>query len=56
MGEKGASGAPWMRWPSWRWRDVFLGLYEHTLDDKGRLVLPRKYRAALERVRGGRGR
>jgi MraZ protein len=27
---------------------VFLGLYEHTLDDKGRLVLPRKYRAALE--------
>ena len=27
---------------------MFLGLYEHTLDDKGRLVLPRNYRAALE--------
>ena len=27
---------------------MFLGLYEHSLDEKGRLVLPRKYRASLE--------
>jgi MraZ protein len=27
---------------------VFLGEYEHSLDDKGRLVLPRKFRDELE--------
>lgn len=27
---------------------MFLGLYEHTLDEKGRLVLPRRFRTALE--------
>jgi len=26
---------------------VFLGLYEHSLDEKGRLVLPRKFRVAF---------
>ncbi|CAN5267055.1 MAG: division/cell wall cluster transcriptional repressor MraZ [Acidimicrobiia bacterium] len=26
---------------------MFLGLYEHSLDEKGRLVLPRKFRAAF---------
>ena len=57
MGEKGASGAPWMRWPSWRWRDVFLGLYEHTLDDKGRLKRSaKKYRAALDGCVVAKGR
>ncbi|MDJ0953716.1 MAG: division/cell wall cluster transcriptional repressor MraZ [Acidimicrobiia bacterium] len=27
---------------------MFLGTYEHTLDAKGRLVMPRKFRAKLE--------
>ena len=27
---------------------MFLGTYEHTLDAKGRLVIPRKFRAKLE--------
>lgn len=27
---------------------MFLGEYQHALDDKGRVVLPRKYRDALE--------
>ncbi len=49
MGEKGAKWVARGRdGASWRRRDVFLGLYEHSLDDKGRLVLPRKYRASLE--------
>jgi len=31
-----------------RWRSkVFVGSFEHTLDEKGRLVLPAQYRAAL---------
>jgi MraZ protein len=28
---------------------VFLGRYEHTIDSKGRLAIPARYRAALER-------
>lgn len=28
---------------------MFLGRYEHTIDDKGRLAIPARYRAALER-------
>jgi MraZ protein len=28
---------------------VFLGRYEHTIDPKGRLAIPARYRAALER-------
>jgi MraZ protein len=28
---------------------VFLGRYEHTIDSKGRLAVPARYRAALER-------
>jgi MraZ protein len=28
---------------------VFLGRYEHTIDAKGRLAIPARYRAALER-------
>ena len=28
---------------------MFLGTYEHTLDAKGRLVMPRKFRETLER-------
>jgi MraZ protein len=27
--------------------DVFVGTFEHSLDDKGRVVLPRSFRAAL---------
>ena len=27
---------------------MFLGRYEHTIDGKGRLAIPARYRAALE--------
>ena len=32
-----------------RARPVFLGEYNHSLDEKGRLVMPRKFRPGLER-------
>jgi MraZ protein len=33
---------------TWRAVTVFLGTYEHSMDEKGRLVLPRKHRDLLE--------
>lgn len=34
---------------SWRTGQVFLGEFSHSLDDKGRVVMPRKFRPGLER-------
>jgi MraZ protein len=38
-----------MRTARWRPGPVFLGEFSHTLDDKGRVVMPRKFRPGLER-------
>ena len=55
MGEKGASGSPWTRWPSWRWRDVFLGLHEYDQRQGAAGAAPQIPRRPRARMRGRQG-
>ena len=46
----GRSGAPWG--PVERQWDMFVGTFEHSLDDKGRVVLPVTFRAQISATKG----